>query len=170
MQNWVSLFKEFAQKVEDQLPEIEHIDLWHNQVSFLETEHPFATPAVFFGFRSNQIRDMSTKVQEVNLQVDVYLFYETLADTYHKGKNQDRALAFLESFDKLFGVFHGSEGTHYSSMRRISLSPVDTGGSGNLYVQSFTCTLIDYTAQTNWGEGFFGDLEINGFDISNSES
>ena len=31
-------------------PGIEHIDMWHEQVSFLDEEHPFSSPAVFIEF------------------------------------------------------------------------------------------------------------------------
>ena len=35
------------------LPDIQHVDLWHDQVDYLSEEHPFATPAVFFGFTTS---------------------------------------------------------------------------------------------------------------------
>ena len=164
MQNWQSLFKELAEKISNDIPAIKWIDLWHNQISFLDTEHPFPTPAVFLGFRSDNIKDMSLKVQHVSLQIDVYLFYETFADTYKGSWNQTEALAFLDHFDNLYKCLHGTDGEQYSSMRRINFAPVDTGGSGNLYLQTFGCEIIDYTASKDWEEGGFADLETNGFD------
>ena len=168
MQNWTDFYKELANKIANELPEVKWIDLWHNQVNFLDTEHAFPTPAVFLAFRSSNIEDLGIKVQKVTLQVDVYLFYETFADTYKGSWNQDEALGFLEIFDGLFAALHGSSGENFSSMRRINFTPVDTGNSGNLYLQTFACELIDYSAQKAFEEGGFSDLEVerhNSFDL-----
>ncbi len=142
MQNWTHLYTELATKITDHLPEVEWVDLWHNQVNFLEDEHPFPTPAVFLNFRSLQIDDAGKKVQQVRLQVDCFLFYETFADTYNGSSNQESALAFLQLLNDLYALLHGSSGENYSSMRRIAFNPVDTGNAGNLYQLSFECLFL----------------------------
>lgn len=167
MQNWEDLYNELGTII-DQVAAIEWIDLWHNQVSFLDDEHPFPTPAVFLAFRSNKIDDQGVKTQQVNLQVDVYLYFETFADTYKGGVNQGSAMAFLKSLDQINALLHGSSGNNYSSMRRTSFGPVDTGGAGNLYQATYECLLIDYSAQKTFADGTFKELEIgpkdgNGF-------
>jgi len=147
MQNWKDLYKELSTTIQNNLTEIKWVDLWHNQVSFLESEHPFPTPAIFLGFRIQDAQDTGNKTQTVNLQLDCYVYYETFADTYSGSWNQDSALAFIGILNDLYALLHGSFGTNYSSMRRISMSPVDTGGAGNLYLVSFSCVLRDYAAQ-----------------------
>lgn len=167
MQNWKDLYIELASII-DQVAAIEWIDLWHNQVGFLEDEHPFPAPAVFLAFRSNKMDDGGTKVQNVTLQVDVYLFFETFADTYKDGVNQGSATGFLESLDQINALLHGSQGENYSSMRRTGFNPVDTGGAGNLYQATYECLLVDYSAQKTFADGTFKEMEIqakgeNGF-------
>ena len=164
MQKWTDLYTEISGKI-DSLPAIKWIDLWHNQVGFLQDEHPFATPACFLGFRSNQMKDMGKKVQQVGLQVDVYLFYESFADTYRGSVNQESALGFLQSLDDINALLHGSSGENYSSMRRVGFAPIDTGGAGNLYQATYECTLVDYSAKKEFAEGSFADLEINKFTV-----
>ena len=80
MQFWTALYRELAERIKAQLPAVNWVDLWHNQVHFLEEEQPFASPAVFLGFRSTQMQDQGLKIQHVTLQVDCYLFYETLLE------------------------------------------------------------------------------------------
>jgi hypothetical protein len=166
MQNFRKLYLELSQKIKDNLPEIEWIDLWHSQVYNLADEHPFPTPAVFLAFRSSGIKNVGLKVQQVTLQVDVFLFYETFADTYAGGINQTEAIAFLDSMDGINKVFHGSNGQEYSSMSRKGFSPVDTGGSANLYLMTYECLLMDYSANVEDGEGTFADMEVESFVIS----
>lgn len=99
MENWTNLYKELTEILQDKMPEILWIDLWHNQVNFLQDEHSFRTPAVFLSFRTLGTQDLGMLQQEINLQVDFYLFYETFADTYNGAFNQESALKFLRSMD-----------------------------------------------------------------------
>ncbi len=160
MQNWKSLYKELAENIAENVDTIQWIDLWNSQVYNLENEHPFPAPAVFLAFRSNAMEDVGVKVQKVELQVDVFLFFETFLDTFLGAYNQTEALNFLDSIDKINSLLHGSSGVNYSSMRRVSFSPVDTGGAGNLYTVTYTCTLMDYSATPEYESGSFAEMEI----------
>jgi hypothetical protein len=161
MQNWKQLYAEHTAKIADQIPEIVWQDLWHNQVNFLETEHPFQTPANFLSYRSVRIEDNGLKTQKVRVQVDFYLFYETFADTYLGASNQDTALEFIDLLDKINAVFHGTDGESYSNMRRTSFAPVDTGNAGNLYRVSFECDVIDYSAIKNYVEYEIDEIKVD---------
>lgn len=160
MQNWKDLYTELATELKTKVPAIRWIDIWHNQVNFLEEEHPFPTPAVFLSFRITNTNDMGQKVQGVRLQVDAFLFYETFADTYHESFNQGSALGFLDMLNEVYAVLHGSSGTNYSNMRRIGFAPVDTGGAGNLYQQSFECTLVDYAAMKEYVDSTIDEMSV----------
>ena len=146
--------------ISDKIEAVRWIDLWHNQVNFLSEEHPFPTPAVFLSFRILGTQDQGLKVQQLRLQVDAYLFYETMADTYRGSWNQGSALEFLEMLNDVFALLHGSSGTNYSEMRRTGFAPVDTGGAGNLYVQNFECVLVDYAAQVQYRDGAVGGIDV----------
>lgn len=165
MQNWKDLYTELSEKITTNLPNVEWVDLWHNQVNFLEDEHPFPTPAVFLSFRTMQVEDAGKKVQNVRLQLDCYLFYETFADTYHGSSNQESALNFLNLINSLYTLLHGTSGENYSSMRRLAFNPVDTGNAGNLYQLSFECWLTDYAAVKEFTEG-----SVNGVLIEKGEA
>ncbi|GIZ09998.1 hypothetical protein [Flavobacterium sp. UMI-01] len=160
MQNFKELYKELATLLTGKIEAIEWLDLWNSQVYNLEGEHPFPAPALFLAFRSNQMQDAGAKMQKVEMQVDVFLFYETFLDTYKGAYNEDGALAFLDIIDEVNKLLHGSTGIGYSNMRRISFSPVDTGGAGNLYTITYKCELIDYSASKEWEEGEFLDVAI----------
>lgn len=160
MQNWKDLYTELSNKLADGIPALQWIDLWHNQINFLEEEHPFPTPAVFLQFRSMGIQDMGERVQQLQLQVDVYVYYETFADTYKDSFNQDTALAFLDLLNAVHACLHASGGDNYSNMRRIALNPIDTGNAGNLYMISFECVLVDYAAQVAWQDAQGNEIDL----------
>lgn len=164
MQNWKQLYKELAEKINDNIETVRWIDLWHNQVNFLTDEHPFPTPAVFLNFRSNSINDTGLKVQQLNLQVDVYVYYETFLDTFKGAYNEESALGFLDLLNDVYALLHGTSGASYSGMRRTAFNPVDTGGAGNLYLITFECALVDYSAQPDYDE-----LSVDGINIERGE-
>lgn len=141
-----ALYTELAAIIAAKLPEIRWVDLWHEQVSFLTTELPFPTPAVFIDWRTLSCDDLSMKAQELNLQVDFYLFYETFSDTYQGSANADTALAFLESKTNLHKAFHATHGETYSEMRRVYAGGESAGGAGNLSRVSFQCLAVDESA------------------------
>lgn len=159
MQNWKELYKELAEKLST-IDTVKWIDLWNSQVYNLENEHPFPAPAIFISFRGTGTKDMGLKVQEVNLQVDVFIFWETFLDTFKGAYNQDEALEYLDTIDQVNKLLHASSGTNYSNMKRVSFSPVDTMGAGNLFNVTYSCTLIDYSAADEVEEGTFADVEV----------
>lgn len=159
MQNWKDLYIELAEKV-SQIPGIEWVDLWHNQVNFLEDEHPFPTPAVFLSFRTMIVEDARENMQIMRLQVEAYLFYETFADTYKGSVNQGSALDFLDLMNSIYAKLHGTTGENYSEMRRTGFNPVDTGSAGNLYQITFECNAVDLAAKPVYEEAGILDMKV----------
>lgn len=129
----------------ESLPEIMHVDLWHDQVDYLSEEHPFPTPAVFFGFTTLNVADNGELMQTTDLQVDIYVFYETFADTYQKAKMQNEALEFLDLLLMVGLMFHGRSGEHFHQMRRSGTYRQESGGSGNLYRLQFQTNVSEFS-------------------------
>lgn len=146
MKLFQELYLELAQMITDKLPAVQWVDLWHNQVNFLEDEHPFPAPAVFMQFFLNQTNDLGELLQEAQLQVDFYLFYETFADTDYTSHNREEALEFLSTLDSLQTLFHGVDGEVFQNMKRVRVSPEDTGNAGHLYKISFVANFVDPNA------------------------
>lgn len=159
LQGWGKLYQELALKVKENINGINWIDLWHNQVGFLVEEHPFPAPALFFAFRILSVEDLSEKVQRVEIQIDMYFFYETFLDTFQGAYNETDALDYLDDLTALYKLFHATSGDNYSEMRRTGLTTVDTGSAGNLYKQTFTCSTVDATALNSFEVVVPGDIE-----------
>lgn len=160
MQYWTEIYKEIAGRIKSRIPDIEWIDLWHEQVQYLTEELPFPTPAVFIGFSTLGVQDRGLLVQDLNVQVDMYLFYETFSDTYEGSYNQSGALTYLEKLTELHALFHGKKATTYSEMQRVDMQREDSGGAGNLYRISFACLVNDTSAANLFNEAENPDAEI----------
>ncbi len=105
--------------------------------------------------------NLGEKVQDANVQIDLYYFYETFADTHQGAYNKESALEFLQTTTELHKLFHGTTGINYSEMARVAFAPVDTGSAGNLYRISFSCKVIDETAVKEYVNVVPGSIELS---------
>jgi len=160
MQYWTELYLELANKIKDNLTQIEWVDLWHEQVSYLTSELPFPTPAVFISFNMLNADDKGMKGQLCNTQIDFYLFYETFSDTALGSINQDSALDFLKQLTKIHKLFHATSGTNYFSMRRVDMKREESGGAGNMYRISFQCDVDDMSAMPDITEQEVSEINL----------
>jgi len=167
MQNFKELYLEHEQRITDYMPEIKTVDLWSEQVGFLAEEHPFKAPAVFFSYRILNTDDQSDRIQQLLMQVEVYLYYETFADTKRGAKRQNKALNFLDLLTKVNACFHASSGAHFYEMRRTGFNPVETGTANLLYVQRYECTVNDASASVLFENLKYENMEVK---VSKSEA
>lgn len=161
MEAWTDIYKEIAEKITDNITEIKWVDLWHEQVSYLTTELPFPTPAVFIAFRMLEAVDEGLLVQHCNMQVDMYYFVEHFADTYTGSYNQESAMDFLRTLTDLYTLFHGKKGVNYYQMRRVDMVREDSGDAGNLYRISFQCIVPDVSAQLQYNHQIVNEVEVS---------
>jgi len=160
MEAWTDLYTEIAERINEKLPDIQWIDLWHEQVSYLTEELPFPTPAVFIGFNTTNCNDLSQLIQECEMQVDLYFFYETFSDTYVGSYNQASAIDYLRTLTQLHTAFHGTSGDNFQTMRRVDMKREESGGAGNLYRISFACNVEDASAQVVHDQQTVNEIEL----------
>ena len=127
------------------LPAIEYVDLWHGQVDNLSEELPIPTPAVFFGFTTLNVADNGELMQTTDLQVDIYVFWETFADTNNDADMKEEALMYLDLLLMVGLMFHGRSGEHFHQMRRSGTYRQESGGSGNLYRLQFQTNITEFS-------------------------
>lgn len=161
MEAWSDLYTEIAEQIITKIPEIIWVDLWHEQVSHLSNDLPFQTPAVFISLYTKECTDRSLLIQDCNMQIDMYLFFETFNDTYSGAYNQQGAIEFLRLLTKLHATFHGVNGTNFNTMRRTDMRREESGGSGNLYRISFECMVEDASSQKEYDQQDVTEISID---------
>lgn len=144
------------------VPDVQHIDLWHEQVNYLTDERSFPCPAVFFEFNTVGVNDNGKLVQQLGTQIDLHVFWETFDDTYIGAVMQEEALQFMDLLTLLNMLFHGRAGKHFNTLRKMAISREETGGAGNLYRISFECEVHDYSAQELYAAGaLMGEIVVS---------
>lgn len=76
-------------------PLIRHIDLWNEQVEFIEQEEPFDTPAVFIEFRPVQWRTLGGTTQQADVPFRLHVV------TKWQGSARDGSVFQEESLEAL---------------------------------------------------------------------
>lgn len=146
-----NLYLDVAEKI-SQVESVLHVDLWSEQITEMEREHPFPCPAVFLEFFSNGIEDLGNNTQSINMQVDIIVLTETFADTFHNSMNQSEALNFIDVMEKVNAKLHGSKSTSYGGMRRIAISPERLGTAQIAYRMTYECQYADISAASIFTE------------------
>ena len=122
----------------DGQPLIRHIDLWNEQVEFIEQEEPFATPAVFIEFRPVQWATLGGTAQQADVPFRLHVV------TTWQGSAKDgspfRADA-LDRFDLLDRITQGGTASDADLEQAVGTSLPHTGtGATLLFAGAFTDT------------------------------
>lgn len=178
---WCNIYKELSARIMDmrrmldsmedlspelanelaEVPDVRYIDLWHEQTDNLEEESLFPTPSVFIGFNTLDISDIGILAQDIDLQIDLYVFWETYSDTYNEAVMQEDALKYLNLLTLLGMMLHGKSGKYFGTLRRTHVGRVESGGAGNLYRISFECKIRDYTTMEQSSQVDMKNREIS---------
>ncbi len=161
MEAWTDLYIELTQKVKDNIPEIQWIDLWHDQVAFLTEELPFPTPALFIALNVSNCDDKGLLIQNCETSITFYLFFETFSDTYDGSYNQAGAIDFLRTLTDIHKTLHGQSGTNHGILRRTGMKQEDSGGAGNLYSITFSTIVEDASAQSETINQDVNEVEVS---------
>lgn len=145
MQNWKDAYIELCTILKAASDEIQWIDLWHDQITYLEEEYAFQFPAVFIGFRFPDIRDLRDGIQDINGFIEFTVAYHTLADTYDGSENQSSALKFTELLTNLHKNLQTKAGENFSALKRRSIIPIETGSNVIVYRLSYETIIRDYS-------------------------
>lgn len=145
MQHWKDAYLELCTMLKDAASEIKWIDLWHDQITYLEEEYAFRFPAVFIGFRFPTISDFKDGIQDLNGYIEFTVAYHTLADTYDGSENQESALKFADLLTKLHKNLQAKAGTNFSALKRREILPLETGSNLIVYRLTYATIIRDYS-------------------------
>ena len=134
-------------------PEVKHIDLWNEQVEFIEQEEPFGTPAVFVEFRPVRWATLGGTVQQADVDIRLHIV------TPWKGSAKDGSIfqqdalerfALLERIDRCLFNLQGAEGgTSFCMTRRTGSSTNHNHDELVEDIADFTCKATEQWAIDN---------------------
>ena len=167
-QDWIEAYKQMSNKIANDHPTIKMIDLWREQPYYDDLEYPLDKVAVFFSFNASDIKTLPQGVQQIPMQVKVYTYFETLADTHRGAFNQDKALKFAEWLRKVNKSLHGWSDTHFSDLTRTAINQEQSVSGAIIYSQTYATEIMDYSAERETELVDYTDEDVN-LDITPGE-
>lgn len=125
-------------------PLIRHIDLWNEQVEFIEQEDPFDTPAVFIEFRPVQWRTLGGTTQQADVPFRLHVVTKWKGSARDGSMFQEESLERFDLLDKidahLFNFFLSARNESVCMTRR-------TGSNTNHNHEELVEDISDFTCQ-----------------------
>ncbi len=140
------LYDELSTLIEEKLPEVQHIDLWHEQTENLGEEIPFPTPAVFIELNVVDTSTQGRRAQILNVSVKFHVFVETFSESYQGSITKRDSLDVLRIIGALHGFLQGQGGCNYASMNRTGQGKENAVDAGIQYQITFETTCQDDSA------------------------
>jgi len=72
------IYQSIEEKLQSEMPEIKHFDLWHNQLEYIEGEIPFELPAVLVEFRPVKWRHQSNGVRDADIEIALHVLNQNI--------------------------------------------------------------------------------------------
>ncbi|MBK9598575.1 MAG: hypothetical protein IPO60_09755 [Flavobacteriales bacterium] len=150
-QDWGKAYLELCELLHAKVPGLKHFDLYYGQEMAVDGDGnwlAFRAPAVFFEFSAAQVVDLGGMSQQLDMEITVYLYVETVQDTNKGSLGQARAMEFTGLLRQIHAALHGTSGEHFSTLgphRPRAGSPPYV----YMYAQSYGCVLIDNGAVVN---------------------
>jgi len=101
----------------------EHIDLWNQNVEFLEQEQPWATPACFIEITPIPWEQLRESAQQADISIRLHLVTRWEAPTTHNGKHTARGVKYLNLSDYVFGALHDRNCDYLGVIQRVGSEP-----------------------------------------------
>lgn len=126
-------------------PVVKTVDLWNEQVEFIEQEEAFDTPAVFIEFRPVQWGTLGGSVQRAELTLRLHIVTAWQGSARDGSRYREQALErfnLLDRMDALLFNFAGSsgeEGVSFCLFRRTASHTNHNHGELVEDVTDFTC-------------------------------
>ena len=132
-------------KGDDGKPVIRTVDLWNEQVEFIEQEDAYYTPAVFVEFRPVQWGTLGGSIQRAELTLRLHIVTAWKGSARDGSPYQEQALQRFELLDRLDALlfnFAGSsadKGVSFCMFRRTASHTNHNHGELVEDVTDFTC-------------------------------
>jgi hypothetical protein len=118
---------------------IKHINLWNNQIAFIEEEQPFDCPAVFIEFQPIQWRALSRGVYEAEMIFALHIVTDSRVGTWQE------AISVFDLIDIITQKLHGEndEQLGISSITRVRSTTDNLFGELMHNQEVFSCHITD---------------------------
>lgn len=141
----MKLRKELYLKISKQLEgveKIQHVDLWKSQLpkKTSDNSYPFGFPAAFISIADIDWEDMTQAVQEGQVNVSIYIFFERGGDTFDTAIDKEQSLAVLDTITNIIDKVQWLSSDNFRPLCQNSEADVTSRFGRPAYMITFNTT------------------------------
>lgn len=143
------VFQSLVTRLQNEVTEIAHFDLYNSQLENLDEEKVIDYPAVFFEIEVAEFENIAKGSQQAtDSLIRVYVVDWKYEDSYAGSNNQTGFLNYFDLLDKVHAALHNWNDPNgaFSTLRRQSLTPDNNHGGLISYIMDYNTTLYDDVA------------------------
>jgi hypothetical protein len=162
MQVLSDLYKGFAQKILDNIPDILSIDIWNGQTEpFFGEENQLPLPSVFIDMRATEIQTIGENLQDLTMRVTFHVATDSLQDT-RISRNKDYTISKIhELTSALHVLFQGYRGEFFQgTMMRKAIYPYEAATNILQIAQEYEFHVIDDSSERIYDEVNFVEISL----------
>jgi len=148
------IFLSIVEKLQQEIPEIKHFDLWNNQLAYIEGEQPFDLPAVFVEFRPIRWQHQGNSVREAAVEVVLHVLTKRIEPTSQELPYNKESLQFFDLLTDINSALRQHSKTSYNfghdSLTSIQSDTDNNSGEIRHDIEVFSCHTVDASAMPNY--------------------
>lgn len=154
------IFTAVAGRIAEQVPEIQYIDLWNEQLAETTTATAFPTPSLFVEFEQYELVQNANHVTQADIGLCIHIVTRTVTCNGTADSRMQQALGFLDLIDRVNGALVSLSGDGFSTLMH-TMSVTNHNHAELLEsVERYVTRGIDTSAIRRSGRVCLSDLEI----------
>ena len=119
----LQLFKAIAERLKTEVPAVQFVDLWNENLANLQGGKAWPLPAVFVEFDVHSWRNVGMGVREADIPIILHIV--TRAKDYNgsRDRNMDAALSYLQTIEDVDKALEGLSGENFASLMLVQSMP-----------------------------------------------
>jgi hypothetical protein len=123
---------------------VRHIDVWNNQIAFLNEEQPFETPAVFIEFAPIAWRYQGNGVREAQVTFNLHVVTDSRVESWRD------VIEVFDLLDAIHRQLHGAHGEGIDAITSLTSTTDNLFGELMHNIEAYTCHVTDHSAKREY--------------------
>lgn len=135
------VYKDIKDRLLEQLPELEYVDLQKGQFGNKAQEYPIPLPAILIEFRPVTWSE-STGGQLGDATISLYYYLDLVTDSFNNSEAENETIEILDNLDAMYDIMNGFAGDDFNPLNRLTDAIVEYKDKYVCYRTDFQTTLF----------------------------
>ncbi len=140
------IFEALCRRIKNEVPAIEHIDIWNNNITGINEGKVWKMPSIFIEFESIEWKQQGNRTKMGDIAVRLHIITRAIANGGFGDKRLEMSLAYFDLIEKVCAAVHGFKGDNFSAFQHTSSDSSHDVRELVENVERFVCRAQDTSA------------------------